>query len=32
MGEGRRFAQGFGGEASGKETIGETQTEMGGYY
>jgi hypothetical protein len=31
-GRGERCAQGVGGEACGKETIGETQTEMGGEY
>jgi hypothetical protein len=29
-GGGERCAQGFGGEAGGNETIGETQTKMGG--
>ena len=29
-GRGERCAQGSGGEAWGKETIGETETEMGG--
>ena len=30
MGQGREGAQGSGGETWGKETIGETQTQMGG--